>query len=540
MNPLIVVLPVAKPDFHLAVKWIKWVKELHCSGHLTEEENFTVMIYAAKSLDRTALDTLFALIDPAGHKHPGAVLKWLLEVQAVGYEHPELGYAAAANAMMLGALETMERLFPGHPMLCCEAYAIPVCARWHEYISKEYAACGKPFMGDFHAGGDIPHMTGVAVYPPDWRAVAPSLAKILTDRPEMGWDSKCSPETVPQSHRSFRIQQIWMPPRFSAETLNRLHPETALFHRCKDGTLIDTLAARLQLPAIKTDSPMVGLSPIHARTFGSNKGPDVEILLIAYWKDMDFLRYCIRSIALRQVGFAGVTLAVPNNERGNYNWIPSWMKIAYFTEIPGKGMLSHLIAKCRADEICPNADAILHVDADCIFWENFTPEDFMPFNKPVMVRERYDQIRNPHRQYWKETVNKATGLNPVWETMVRHPQIHLRGVYARTRELVAQHTGMPFDDYVLAGKNDFPQTFCEFNTLGAVAQHEFTELYTMIDYDRATDALECNQDCNASWQYIYRRGRDKLVEAWSHGGIASYQKLFDNIMNGKPPEIVVK
>ncbi len=124
--------------------------------------------------------------------------------------------------------------------------------------------------------------------------------------------------------------------------------------------------------------------------------------------------------------------------------------------------------------------------------------------------------------------------------MVRHPQVHLREVYRATRDAVEKYTGKPFNEYVLSGKNTFPQTFCEYNTIGAVVHESFAHLYTMVDYDPAKDRRECGVPTGQAFQYLYRKGRDGFCEFWGHGGIGKYQRDAELFLRGKIPEFYLK
>jgi hypothetical protein len=265
----------------------------------------------------------------------------------------------------------------------------------------------------------------------------------------------------------------------------------------------------------------------------------VAILIVTYQKDMEFLRYCLKSIEKYASGFLGVTLAVPDKERGLYDWVKH-ANVIYFPEVDGKGMLSHMAMKCRADELCPTASAIWHLDADCILWSPVIPADLFAEGKPVMVRERFADIKNPNRMIWQKNVERAIGIKPEYECMVRHGNVHLRDVYAKTRALVEDHTGMGFDAYVTSGRNGFPQEYAEFPTLGAVAIAHFRERYYCVDYDPAKDARECGLPAGTQFQYVYRRGRDRLAECWSHGGIEKYRTDIEAWLRGQVPAYWVK
>ncbi len=536
---MVVVMPVAKFDWNLAKKWLAWAEELE---------------------RRTGEDyPLVAYVTPALSEEQREALEGFAEVVvADGVE--ELGYFGTPNQMIKGALELVEKKFPGRAMLWVEADAIPIREGWVSEIADEYRACGRPFMGDvYRAESSIPHMTGVAVYHPLWREYAPSLAKL--NRDECGWDTLCSHETLPRCHPSKSIQQVWRPPLpiTAAWASANIPLSTALFHQVKDGSLIDILAKGLdvEMPALEPalcestygkqkHGPIIAngffapdpeLAQTTATTLGTGV-PTVAILIVTFARDMDFLRFCLKSIKRYALGFTGVTIVVPAREKGMYEWARG-CTIGYFDEPEGKGMMAHEVQKCYADRWCPNAEAIMHLDADCMLFRPAGPADFMVGGRILSVREPYVDIVNPNRHVWKRCVEDSIGVTPKYDYMVRHPQIHHRDVYERARVLVAGHTGVPFDDYVLGCKNDFPQGFAEFPLLGTVADAEFAHRYHFENYDKAADALSIGQR-SEDFQYVYRRNRDRLVEMWSHGGMSRYKSQCEAIAAGRIAEYYVK
>lgn len=237
----------------------------------------------------------------------------------------------------------------------------------------------------------------------------------------------------------------------------------------------------------------------------------VDILMVTFAKDLPFAQYALQSINKFCSGFGRVLIVVPDSDVGAFQVIaePFGFRVQGFWEREGKGMLHHMAVICEADRWCPEADAILHVDADCIFWEPCTPDDFVSDGKPVLYRERYDDFAAHETRYgWKKCVDDATGIVPDWETMVRHPGIFVPETYRQTRNLIANHTESNWREYILSCRNEFPQTFAEFPTLGAVALDLHPELYHWVDFS-----------CQPSNNYEYEHGRDKLKAFWSHCGI---------------------
>lgn len=526
-TPLVVVLAVCHNDFHIAEKWLAWAAFLSLNAIVAP---YRLVVWCTKSLESELMARLF---------EQTRKFDFYVEIAETPTLY-EQGYTPSANFMFRTALEHCERFYPKHAVLWCEADTVPMHSGWVGEIEAEYQECGKAFLGDFH-DCTIPHMTGNAVYSPDWRKLAPSIARLPQPKPEQGWDTQCAHETVPQMARSKTIQQIWRPPVITGEWVHgNINESTGLFHQCKDGSLIDVLARDLGYPPIPISRQLE--RPV--RAVGASNGLRMHILIVTHARDLPFLEYCLRSIRKFANGFSGVTLAVPDNERSVFDrFAGDDVRVHYYEDVAGKGMLRHMTIKCRADEIIPEADAILHMDADCMFWKDATPDDFMAAGRLVMVRERYAECgkRNPNRLVWRDAVQRAVGFVPEFETMVRHPQVYPRDLYRWVRQLVEGTNGQPFDHYVLSGQNQFPQSFAEFPTIGAVGIRDFTERFTFVNYDHAGDARECGVSTqHTQFQYLYRADRDKIVEFWSHGGIDSYRKDAERFLAGNVPSFQIK
>lgn len=530
MKP-VVVLPVSMPDFHLAVKWLWWAEKLSPAGR-GNPKDYNLIVMPAASVDAEHVGELKSICMGFAD---------VIQQQEL-YERPEFGYGAGANALFKSALETVEFHYPGHPMLFCEADTVPIRPGWVDEIEAEYAA-GKPFMGAFQGSKGIPHMSGNAVYPPDWREKAPSLALLPFPRPEQGWDSMCAHETVPQMHVAKTIQQEWICPRFTEENTDSIiWPTTALFHRTKDGTLIDVLARRMGYeppelgPQLQERLGAVQFAPLTVAHPATE--PKVEILIVTHAKDIEFLRYCLLSIHTYAAGFQRVKILVPERERGMFDWVKR-ASVTYFNEPEGKGMMAHEIEKCRADEHCPNADFILHMDADCMFMRPTTPADFVKDWRCLSVCEPYAKITNKNRFIWRDCVKAATGLVPTHEYMVRHPQVHPRDAYYLTRAAVEKFTGQTFNNYVLSCRSEFPQGFAEFPTLSTVGRTLLPSSYDYREYDKVADMLLCNVHPD-TFQYVYQLERDHVVEFWSHGGIGRYKADCEDIIHRRAKKFYVK
>lgn len=161
----------------------------------------------------------------------------------------ERGYPGSASHLFVLAMEEAGRLYPGEPLLWLESDAIPTKPGWFGAIAAEYDLCPRPFMGHLESSHDIPHLAGVAVYPPNWKELSPMLATshLAPDIPYFGrgkgqaFDAYAAPEVFPQSQQAKTIQQVFGKRRWTRGDLSLIRPEAVLVHQSKDGSLINLL-----------------------------------------------------------------------------------------------------------------------------------------------------------------------------------------------------------------------------------------------------------------------------------------------------------
>jgi hypothetical protein len=250
--------------------------------------------------------------------------------------------------------------------------------------------------------------------------------------------------------------------------------------------------------------------------------PSIEIFIVTFKRDATWCMYNLRSIRKFCRGFSGTTVLVPLEDAPEFEPMCREFGARLFTfhQHPTKGMLHHEAMICRADEFC-EADLILHTDADCHFIEPVAPEDYLVDGKPILLRQLFSQLKehdNP-RHRWKEAVENALGFEAEYETMCRHPAVHYRWLYPEVRAAVERHTRMAFDEYVLAQKNEYPQTFAEFPTLGAYASKFHEDKYFWVEHDWTTPVDRTTPPTNPPFIPA-----DKLAQEWSHDGVTPEAK----------------
>lgn len=152
--------------------------------------------------------------------------------------------ATAANEMFLtAAIYVQERLKV--PFFWMEPDATPMRSTWLDEIEAEYKSGRKAFMGAYvNIPPHEPHMSGVAVYP----AIVAEHSMDMMRAANIAWDYTGRHDTIGKGKAHFTnlIQHEYRvhgeSPTFpTQESLKVIRPETAVFHRCKDGTLIERL-----------------------------------------------------------------------------------------------------------------------------------------------------------------------------------------------------------------------------------------------------------------------------------------------------------
>jgi hypothetical protein len=236
-----------------------------------------------------------------------------------------------------------------------------------------------------------------------------------------------------------------------------------------------------------------------------------RILIVSYLGDKPWLDYCLRSIRKFCTGFDGTTIVVASDEMGDFEQLSE----EYGAELHGyerdansaKWHLHAQAQKCLADLYCPETDYILHTDSDCVFTEPVTPADYFgPDGLPVMLYEAYARLQGCP---WQPVVEAVLKHPVFFEFMRRHPQVNPRGLYADFRRAIELTHHVPFVDYVLSRKPDFPWGWTEHNLLGAFAYYspKWHGQYHWIDLAKSPNPHE------------------KLSQFWSKGPIDKEQPL---------------
>ena len=159
----------------------------------------------------------------------------------------ETAYPAIANIMWHECVKTVADQF-NVPWFWMEPDAVPLTPDWLDKIEDEYLAAKKPFMLDKVITPTRSHNSGVGVYPGRVRDYTQRLWELSGGIP---WDVFLAEEFTPFTHHTGLIHdkfyRVWEDPKSGppvfpdAESLSIIEPGAVLFHRNKDGSLIERL-----------------------------------------------------------------------------------------------------------------------------------------------------------------------------------------------------------------------------------------------------------------------------------------------------------
>lgn len=246
MNPILVVLPYHSGDIDLAKKLLEWIAELgSCKPH-------SLLLCADSKVPQDQMRALMEIAKPVFNQ---------VKTMIVTVPAPEPNKQVwAPNVMFLAAAHQVNVNYR-FDFLWLEPDAIPIYPGWLDDIAEEYSECPRRYMGSvIHQEGQpgLPndYLNGVAVYPND--AISDFEKIEAVKNSTQAFDTGSAASIVPKALHTTSIKHYWgtkeLPPVFvearapdapkNHVTLDLVTLEAAIFHRSKDGKLIELLRAK--------------------------------------------------------------------------------------------------------------------------------------------------------------------------------------------------------------------------------------------------------------------------------------------------------
>jgi len=233
---MLVVLPVCEKDAALMVKCLDWMYELD------GKNNFDCVLSYDHTLGPSWLSRL----------RNSARRAFQIEHEFSYPIPPRAGWPEACNFAFKSTAAHMQAFFK-RPWFWFEADCVPLKPNWLDRLWLEYQNCLHPIMGPVIR--NMGHMNGTAIYPSNFASISPGAMRYS----KYAWDTQMTYDIVGKVHNCDRLfHHRWgmmdgglhdnagPPPHFSSrEAVDQWIPrEAVVFHRCKDGSLIDQLRAK--------------------------------------------------------------------------------------------------------------------------------------------------------------------------------------------------------------------------------------------------------------------------------------------------------
>lgn len=255
---MLVTLNVCHKDLGMATRLLDWIAELGgCQKHeillhwnMRTAEPVTLIATAAMAFGKVWTLPPWEEDERGWPWSPN--LAWQNCARYIANPHPKAGP-------------------PPQPWFWMEPDAVVLSADWLDRIAAEYAACGKPFMGDLvEVEGVARHLSGISVYPPtiedflrgDGR---PSLIELAG----VAWDVFFAESFLPHTAFTKLIQhEFWhsrnpdVEWRFeSEEDFAKVRSDAVVFHRDKQGKLLERLKTKRGAGSASKSTPFPRVNP---------------------------------------------------------------------------------------------------------------------------------------------------------------------------------------------------------------------------------------------------------------------------------------
>jgi hypothetical protein len=252
------------------------------------------------------------------------------------------------------------------------------------------------------------------------------------------------------------------------------------------------------------------------------------IITVSYDQDLEYLKYCLKSIKKFCKGYYGNVVVIDDHENDctkTKEYLESIeQKYIIDTEAKNirKGYIRQQYIKLKADLYVPEETShILHIDSDSIFTKEHTPDVFFENNKPIILKESYEQLlkqlqrqNKPLRgvERWQSVTSTFTKRHITHEYMRLMPLVYPTTAHKKTRMMLEFIQGKTLLD--ILKDEEFAS---EYNMLGAICDDYYQDEFRFID---KTNELEKYRDYiqqvnKVARQFSARPNQDRYVDIHS-------------------------
>ncbi|HEY0484017.1 MAG TPA: DUF6492 family protein [Kofleriaceae bacterium] len=229
-----------------------------------------------------------------------------------------------------------------------------------------------------------------------------------------------------------------------------------------------------------------------------------DIVIRSYYKDFEWLAYCLRSIERYGRGFRRVIVIVPRSSRAKLDWLGIRADTIVDCEDHRDDYLGQQVTKLTADRYT-DAELLCHIDSDCLFRRTTTPDALVVAGRPRVLMAAYRAL-DP-RLAWQAVTERLLGEPVEYEFMRTPPYVFPRWLYAALRGHVEALHRTSIERYILAQP---PRGFSEWNALGAFAYRHHRSAFEFVDVGAGPSPLVDDGPLRVFWSW---GGIDAAVRA---------------------------
>ena len=233
----------------------------------------------------------------------------------------------------------------------------------------------------------------------------------------------------------------------------------------------------------------------------------VDIVIRSYWKDFEWLVYCLKSIRRYCTGFRQVILVIPQKSEpwlSRYGIRNDDKQIVLCPDY-ADDYLGQQVTKTYADTLT-DADFICHVDSDCIFRRPTSAAELAPSGKPKVYFCLLSEL--PPHWPWTQPTEEFLGRRPSYDFMQSPPFVFPRWLYGHVRTWCRETKGVELAEWIRSRPE---RGFSEFNALSAFALERFPDKFWWIEASKMGDN-EATCAWHWSWGGIDEAGRNAIIE----------------------------
>jgi hypothetical protein len=206
-----------------------------------------------------------------------------------------------------------------------------------------------------------------------------------------------------------------------------------------------------------------------------------DILIGSYYKDAEWLKYCLRSVRKFCKGFRQVIVIIPEGQKPAFSECDftgcklierkGWVDCRPEHDCQpghGAGFFQHVWDVMNADNYS-DADFITHMDSDCVFTKETSPEHYFEDGKPLLWFRRYIKEEADTAMCWLPVVQHMLGYSVAFETMIIFPMTYPRAVYSECRQWMERYHQKTLEQCLMEIYRTNPRTrfVVDFSTIGA-------------------------------------------------------------------------